>query len=591
MNTEQIIVLGTLVAALVLFACGRWRYDLVALLSLLVVVLTGVIAPKDAFLGFAHPAVITVAAVLIISYSLRESGLVDYLAGLLNPLSRRPMVHVSALTGLAAICSGFMNNIGALALLMPVAIATARKNNRSPGMILMPLSFGSILGGLLTLIGTPPNIIIASYRSEVSGTPFGLFDFTPVGFVIALVGVTFVAVLGWRFLPFRKRVAEGEPTFAVEEYITELRIVADSGIIDQPLGELERLSDGALVVAALIRGERKTLKPSRDRQLREGDLLLVQGDPSELDELIEKTGLEPVSHEGLNREILESESVGLVEAVITPGSPLEGRTSLSLRRRTGFQINLLALARQGKPVRERLRDVVLKAGDLLLLQGEYDQIHSMLPRLGCLPLAARGLRLPAGSRIMITMSVFIGALVVSALGLVPITIAFVAAVVILALTKQIPIKNLYQSIDMPVIVLLAAMIPVGHALEISGCTELFADGLLALAGSLPTVFLLFLIMVITMTLSDIINNAATAVIMAPIAATIAFHLGVNPDTFLMGVAIAASCAFLTPIGHQCNTLVMGPGGYQFGDYWRMGLPLEILILAAGIPMLLWIWPL
>ncbi|MFC1620167.1 SLC13 family permease, partial [Candidatus Neomarinimicrobiota bacterium] len=290
-------------------------------------------------------------------------------------------------------------------------------------------------------------------------------------------------------------------------------------------------------------------------------------------------------------ESLRSENVDLVEAVITPGSPLDSRDLQSLRRRTGFQINLLALARQGQPIRQRLAKVRFKVGDLLLLQGEHDVIHTMLPRLGCLPLAPRGLRLQAGSRILITLATFVGALVVSAAGLVPVAVAFVGAVVILVLTGQISIRQLYEPVDMSVLVLLAAMIPVGHALESTGCTQLFVDWILSFTGALGPAALLVLIMVVTMTLSDIINNAATAVIMAPIAATIALELGVNPDTFLMAVAIAASCAFLTPIGHQCNTLVMGPGGYRFGDYWRMGLPLEIIILVIATPLLLWIWPL
>ncbi len=591
MTTEQVIVLSTLGAALILFAWGRWRYDVVALLALLAVTLTGIIPAREAFLGFAHPAVITVAAILIISYTLRESGLVDYLANLLNPLSKRPSTHVAALTGMAAASSGFMNDVGALALFMPVAMATARKNKRSPGIVLMPLAFGSILGGLLTLIGTPPNIIIATYRMELTGTSFGLFDYTPVGVVVTLAGVIFVALIGWRLLPSHKRKYEEESTFEVADYITELRVAEDTKIVGEQLRALERMSNGVLVVAALIRGKRKQLAPSRDERLEAGDLLLVQGDPSELDELIEQSGLEPVSHADLTQDLLQSEHVDLVEVVIVPGSPLEGRNPLSLRRRTGYHINLLALARQGRPIRKRLWKVAFKVSDVLLLQGESDHIHAMLPRLGCLPLAPRGLHLPARRQMLIPLGIFITALTVVALGWVSTTIAFVAAVMAFILTNQLSVKKLYEPVNAPILVLLGAMIPVGHALETTGCTDLLVRGILSLTGSLPPAALLVLVMVVTMTISDIINNAATAVIMAPIAASIALSLGVNTDTFLMAVAIAASCAFLTPIGHQCNTLVMGPGGYQFRDYWRMGLPLEIIIVAVATPMLLWVWPL
>lgn len=591
MTAEQITVISTLGVALLLFAWGRWRYDIVALISLLALVLAGIIPAGNAFSGFAHPAVITVAVILIISNALKESGLVDYLALLLNPLSRRPASHVTALTGLAATTSGFMNDIGALALFMPVAMTTAHKNNRSPGIILMPLAFGSILGGLLTLIGTPPNIIIANYRADLSGTPFGLFDYSPVGLVVILAGVSFISFIGWRLLPSRSREYRGEHTFKVADYITELRVDEDSQISGQTLRELEKLSAGELVVAALIRGEKKQLSPAGDERLQPEDLLLVQGDPSELDELMEQSGLVPTSSDRVSQAQLESENVDLVEAVIAPGSPLEGRTALSLRRRTGYRINMLALARQGQPIRKRLSKVVFKVSDLLLLQGESDHIQAMLPRLGLLPLAPRGLHLPAKRRLVITLSIFVLALLASALELASITIALVGAVVVMVLTGQIAVKELYRPVNMPVLVLLGAMIPVGHALETSGVTGLLVNGILAVAGSLSPAILIVLIMAVTMTLSDIINNAATAVIMAPIAATIALTLGVNTDTFLMAVAIAASCAFLTPIGHQCNMLVMGPGGYKFRDYWRMGLPLELIIIAVATPMLLWVWPL
>ena len=404
---------------------------------------------------------ITVAAILILSNALKESGLVDYLANFLNPLTRRPTTHVTALTGLSAATSGFMNDVGALSLFMPVAMSTAHKNNRAPGIVLMPLAFGSILGGLLTLIGTPPNIIIANYRAEVSGTPFGLCDYTPVGLVVIVAGVAFVALIGWRLLPASSRKYAGGQRFEVADYITELRVDEDSKINGQSLRELELLSQGDLVVAALIRGDKKQLAPSRDELLQAGDLLLVQGDPSELDELIEQSGLVPVASDGLTEAQLESENVDLVEAVIAPGSPLEGRTPLSLRRRTGYRINLLALARQGKPIRKRLHKVVFKVSDLVLLQGESDHIQAMLPRLGCLPLAPRGLHLPSQRKLLITLAIFMAALLVSALELTTITIAFVGAVVVMVLTNQIAVKDLYRPVNMPILVLLGAMIPVG----------------------------------------------------------------------------------------------------------------------------------
>jgi di/tricarboxylate transporter len=559
--------------------------------SLLAVVIAGIVPADQAFAGFSHPAVITVAGVLILSSALRDSGVVDILADRLEPLSRRPGVHVAALTSLVATCSGFMNNVGALALMMPIAITSAQKNQRSPGVVLMPLAFGSILGGLVTLIGTPPNIIIASYREGLSGQPFSMFDYAPVGVVVAIAGVIFVATIGWRMIPRRKGKATPEHLFELDDYITELRVPADSPLVDKPLRDLERLGGGEVVVAALISGDKKRLAPDHGRRIRVGDLLLVQGDPTELRPVIEDGGLELLIRDRIDKDMVQSDNVILVEAVIMSGSLLEGLTSAALRRRAGTELNLLALARRGKPIRKRLQKVVLQAGDVLLLQGESDSIHQRIGNMGCLPLAHRALRVHSKRRMLLPLSIFAAVLMVAVLGWMSISVAFITGVVVLVMTNQIPVRRLYDPINLPVVVLLAAMIPVGTALETTGCTDLVAAGILSLGGTLPPVVHLVLVMVVTMTLSDVVNNAATAVIMAPIAATIALDLGVNTDTFLMAVAIGASCAFLTPIGHQSNTLVMGPGGYRFGDYWRMGLPLEALVVLVSTPMLLWVWPL
>jgi di/tricarboxylate transporter len=590
-TADQVTVFAVLGGTLVLFAWGRWRYDVVAVLSLLAVVIAGIVPAQEAFLGFSHPAVITVAGVLILSAALRDSGVVDILADRMESLSRRPGIHVAALTGLVAICSGFMNNVGALALMMPVAITTANRNKRSPGIVLMPLAFGSILGGLVTLIGTPPNIIIASYRGDLSGSPFSMFDYTPVGIVVAVFGVIFVALIGWRLIPRRKGKAIPEHLFEIDDYITELRVSAGSPLIGKPLRYLERLGGGDVVVAALISGAKKRMAPAHGRRLRVGDLLLVQGDPTDLGPVIEGGGLELVTDGRVQEEMVRSEDVILVEAVVAPGSRLVGRRPRALRRRSGSELNLLALARRGKPVRKRLQKVILQVGDVLLLQGESDSIHPRIVSLGCLPLAQRPLKVHSKRQMLVPISIFGAVLTISVLGWLSTPVAFVAGVAALVVTNQIKIRRLYDPINLPVVVLLAAMIPVGGALETTGCTDLVADGILSLGSALPPVALLVLVMVVTMTLSDVVNNAATAVIMAPIAATIALDLGVNTDTFLMAVAIGASCAFLTPIGHQSNTLVMGPGGYRFRDYWRMGLPLEVLVLMVSTPMLLWVWPL
>ncbi len=591
MTADQAIVFGVLALALVLFAWGRWRYDVVALVAMLVVVAAGIVPAGEALTGFGHPAVITVAAVLVISRALRNSGIVDLIARRLAPFTERPFLHIAALTGVVTVCSAFMNNVGALALMLPVAIATAAERGRSPAILLMPLAFGSILGGLMTMIGTPPNIIVAAYRAELSGAPFGMFDFSPVGAALALAGVAFVALIGWRLLPKERRAqTTGERLFEINEYLIELRIPEGCAWVDQRIGEIEALS-GDVVPVGLLRGRDKVVHPSRWRRLRAGDMLIVKADPAALKPVIDENRLELVAGNAAALEGIGADELRLTEAVVMTGSPLEGRNPHYLSRRAGDTVSLLALARQGEPIRDRLRRLRFTAGDVLLLQGEREGLADILADLGLLPLAERDLQLGQPRRVGPALAVFAAAIALGAFGIVSIPIAFLGAIVAYVVMDILPMRELYRDIDWPVIVLLGAMIPVGQALQATGGTTLIAGGIVGATAGLPAWTVLTLVLVVTMTLSDLVNNAATALVMAPIAAGIASQLGVGTDPFLMAVAVGASCAFLTPIGHQSNTLVMGPGGYHFGDYWRMGLPLEILIVAIGVPLILTVWPL
>ncbi len=591
MTVDQYTILAVLLAAVVLFVWGRWRYDLVAVAALLAVVIAGIVPPAEAFSGFGHPAVITVAAVLGISRALRGSGLIDVLARPLGRLAERPLAYVLAFTALVAVASAFMNNVGALALLMPVALVTAQKGGVPPSRVLMPLAFGSILGGLTTMIGTPPNIIVATYRAELAGEPFRMFDYSPVGVGIAVIGVAFVALVGWRLIPVERRGRTApEHLFQIAEYITEARVTEDSAFAGRTVGELERLSDGEVVVVARIRERDRRLAPSRRSKLRPGDVLILEGDPTALKPVVDGAGLELTSAGEGDDEGGGAGDIGLMEAVVTPGSVLEGGTRRRLRLHVDEGINLLAVARRGRAIRHRLGYVRFRAGDVLLLQGESEGMADAIAELGCLPLAERRLTLGRPRQIALPLGVFAVALALAAFGITPAPIAFTGAVVVLLVLEQLSLRDLYDAIDWPVIVLLAAMIPVGRGLESTGTTGLVAGAIIGLAGDLPLYVILGLVLVVTMTLSDVINNAATAVVMAPIAAAVAVSLGVSVDPFLMAVALGASCAFLTPIGHQSNTLVMGPGGYAFGDYWRMGLPLEVLIVLLGVPLILWVWP-
>ncbi len=590
-TTDQIVIFAILLALFVLLVWGRWRYDVVAFACLMTAVAAGLVRPTEAFGGFSHPATITVAAVLVLSRVLSGTGAIDRLTRLVRPAMTGTTSHVGALAGLAAGMSALMNNVGALGILMPLALESARKAARSPSLLLMPLSFGSILGGLITLIGTPPNIIIASYRGELTGSPFAMFDFAPVGLTVALVGVLFVALVGWRLVPQRSSARGKGELFDIENYVTEVTVPEDSPHIGKTLREIDELTqDIDAVIMDQIRNDR-AYPPATRKQLRAGDILKIEAAPEEIDKFVSHLGLEIGGEaSGVGPRDTPKDAT-LMEVVVAPGSRLDGRlvSSLQLFARRG--ITLLGVSRQGQPYHGRLRSFLIRPGDVLLLHGEAEQLADLVPAFGGLPLAERELHFGKRGKGPAVIAIFAAAIAAASLGLVPIQIAFGMAIVLLVVGGLMQVRELYDGIDWSVIVLLGSLIPVGGALQSTGATSLIADNLLGATAGLPAAAVLVIVMVVTMTLSDILNNAATAVVMAPIAATIAERLLVNPDAFLMAVAVAASCAFLTPIGHQNNALILGPGGYRFGDYWRMGLPLEVLVILVAVPVILLVWPL
>lgn len=595
------LILGTTLA---LFIWNRLRFDIVAMLALLAVAVTGLVVPDQLFAGFGHPAVITVAAVLVISQGLVNGGVVDAVARLLGKVGRNAVLQVITLTLVVALCSGFINNVGALALLMPVAIWMSRQSGRSPSLLLMPLAFGSLLGGTITLIGTPPNIIIASYREAGS---FGLFDFAPVGLAITVVGIVFIGVIGWRLTPKRDDPAGGDKLFSVGEYVTELKVPEESPFAGGTLHNL--LTSGgtekSLVVLALIRGEEVSPAPSTFNVLKCGDVLLVEADTESLQEFVEQTGLvlanavndedeegkesQPMTPREGTEEQVAAGDVRLTEAVISPSSRLIGRSANRLNLRERYGLNVVAIARQGHRLKRRLAEIRFRSGDILLVQGYEDNLLSTLQTLGCLPLAERGLTLGREKNLWLAGGVFLAAIAIILSGLLTPPVALVACAVAMVLVQLMDAGEAYRAIDWPVIVLLAAMIPVGQALETTGGAALIAEQILTVAQGQAAWVALTIILVGTMLLSNVVNNAAAAILVAPIALGVSSQLGLASDAVLMAVAVGASCAFLTPIGHQSNALVMEPAGYRFGDYWRLGLPLSVLVTVVGVPMILWVW--
>ena len=591
MTFQQGALLGILFTLLVLLVWGRWRYDLVALAALFAASLLGIVPQSELFTGFGNPATITVVLVLIVSFGLTKSGAVQFVSALIDPVADKPFLHIAILTFLAAVLSMFMNNVGALALLMPIAIQSTQKAGRAPATVLMPLSFASILGGLVTLIGTPPNILIANYRQDVTGEAFTMFSFAPVGGAIALAGIIFMLTVGWKLVKVRKQSA-GLELFDVEKYLFELKITAESGLLDQSVGELkDQLSEEKMDLISLIHKREKMSVVRRSHRLAENDLLMLQGPQEDIDQFASKHNLQMLSAENARKEILHSEDSQVSEVVVTASSPIVNQTPREIGFNRKYRVNLLAASRSGTPHRNRLRDFQIKTGDVLLLHGDVENLQEAIVKIECYPLAKRNIDFGGSAKALPAMVVFVLAILSTAFGLISIQLALGIATVTMGVMNIVPIREFYKGVDWPVVVLLGAMIPLGGALETTGTTSLLVDGILSVGGDLSPVVLLALLLIITMTVSDVLNNAATAILMAPIAYNIAVSLDLNPDTFLMAIAVGASCAFLTPVGHQNNALVMGPGGYHFGDYLRMGLPLEIVIVAVAIPMLLIVWPL
>jgi di/tricarboxylate transporter len=595
MAADQIFLLVLLVSILVLFAWGRWRYDIIAFIALIVATLAGTVPTAEMFSGFGHPATVTVALVLVISRGLRNSGAVTLIARHILVPQQAPARQVGLYAGVGALLSTVMNNVGALALLMPAALQSASKAGHPPSRILMPLSFATILGGMVTLIGTPPNIIVATFRGNVAGQPFGMFDFTPVGASVAVAGVLFVSLIGWRLLP-KARETKESPTelFRIEDYVSEAVVPENSKSSSRLLCELDKKAgEHEGVILRLFRNRRRIDRPDRQQDVLAGDVLAIEAGPKALDGLLSALDLKLTHGKGKNGKegaLFGGADTVIMEAVVQPRSPVEGRTPAALQLRRRFAINLIGISRRGRPFGGRLSSFRLEAGDVLLLEGDPERLHPVVSTLGCLPLASRGLVITDHRQALFSIGLFAGAIAAATIGLVSITVALAIVAGTLVVLNIVPPRDLYASVDWPVVVLLAALIPIGDALSTTGTTTVVVSAFLGLQAGWPPVVVLTTLLVLTMTLSDVINNAATAVVMAPMAIATAAGLGVNADPFLMAVAVGASCALLTPIGHQNNTLILGPGGYAFGDYWRMGLPLELLIVIIAVPMILWVWP-
>ena len=591
MTQPQAFAFAILIGLMVAFIWGRLRYDLIAVLALLAAVFTGIVPHKLAFSGFGDDVVIIVAGALVVSAAIERSGVIEALLHRVAPSVTSVQGQVVILVAAVTVLSVFIKNIGALAMMIPVAFQMARRSKASPSSFLMPMAFGSLLGGLITLVGTSPNIVVSRMREELTGQPFSMFDFTPVGIGIAAAGVVFLA-FGYRLLPRdREAVSTMEKALNIKDYMTEARITANSPVVGKSISDLSTLLDDEVLITGLVRNQVERLLPLPNLVLQQDDIVLLEGgDPEALERGIRRARLELEGHNRPTEAKGVDEEIAGIEVVVGPRSVLIGQTAKRLALHDRFNINLLAVSRSSQRFTERLRDIALRPGDVLVLKGDLVLLPTKLMELGLLPLAEREIRLGNPRKRLMPMLILAGAMALTALGVLPVATAFFAASVLTVLFGALSLREAYEAIDWPIVIMLGALIPVSESIRTTGGADLIAGALTPLAGALPLFGALAMIMVVAMAATPFLNNAATVLVVAPIAATLAHRLGYNPDAFLMAVAVGAACDFLTPVGHQCNTLVLGPGGYRFGDYWKLGLPLSFIVVVLGVPLILLFWP-
>lgn len=606
MTTDQVLLFSLFALILIFLLWGRFRHDLVAATGLLAAVLLGLVPQDDAFSGFANHAVVVVALVLVASRAFENSGALALLASKVMREGRSVPGHIAITSGLAAALSAIINNVAALAILMPLDIQAARKAGRPPSVTLMALAFATILGGMVTLIGTPPNIIAAAIRKEKLGEAYGMFAFTPVGLAVAIAGLAFVTLIGWRLVPRRGDAAASLLTPA--SFQAQLQLPGKMELVGKALASLEddaRKSD-VLLIGVWRVGDDRLLRGG-GLALRVDDIVVVEGSSDRIGAFIQATGLQyleqrqeasaesadPAPDAGASaREKEQAEAAPeIIEVVVRNDSRLAGRSARGVGLRDRFGVVLLGISRSGFVSDGEARDQVIRPGDTVLLTGQAARSTRTLDTLGLIGINRVNVAPADMRKIYLVIGIFVAALLAATSGKINFTIAIAIAVAAYAALGLVPAREFYAKIEWPVVVMLACLLPIGDAFDRVGGTALIAGQISSLTQNYAPVVALVAMMVVAMTLSDVLNNVATMVITGPIAFDLAKRLDVNPDTFLMGVAISASCAFLTPIGHKNNTLIMGPGGYRFSDYWRMGLPLEIIVLLVAVPMLMIVFPL
>ena len=605
MTIEQALVYAVIGITLAMLAFEIWRYDLVALMGMLLLVVVGTVSVEEAFAGFGEPAVITIAAVLVVSQGLQNTGVVDQVAKRMSVVGERLGPQLMVLCGLVIISSGFMNNIAALAIFIPVAVRMARGSDRSPSLYLLPMAFSAHLGGLITLIGMPTNLMVSGLRAEYVGERFGMFAFAPIGVAVSVVGVAFIALAGWHLIPRRQEGAGLGDAFSVGDYLADVEVPEGSGLAGLPLSDLKEVTQADVWIAAIVRNGDRIPNPGGSERIQVEDDLLVRGQTADLRQFVQEAQVElaqskpleeeaeaPDTHAGLWEALksrLNTDDVETIEAVVRPDSELVGRTARDVDLRKRYGINLLGVSRCDKDFCQIVGATALEPGDVLLVQGRHEKMHEVLENLGLLPLAEREILLEP-HHIVLGVGIFLAALLTASLNVLSVPVAMTAAAAAMIVGGVVSLREAYANIEWPIIVLYGAMFSMGAAMEATGGDQLIADQILRMSGFLSPAVLMVVVLVVTMLLSNVVNNAAAVVLMASIAVNVARGLGASVDLFLVAIAVGSACAFLTPIGHEANVLVFEPGGYEFADYWRLGLPLTVLMIVISVPLLLWLWP-
>ncbi len=591
MTLDQGLAFGLVALTIGAFIWGRFRYDVIAICALLAGVATGVVPAKSAFDGFSNDITVIIAAALVVSAAFAKSGIVEAALRPLIPRLKTERSQVPVLTAAVTILSTATKNVGALAILMPVALQLSRRTGSSPSRLLMPMAFGAMLGGIVTLVGTAPNIIVSQVREELLGKPFGMYDYSPVGLALAAIGFVFLA-FAYRILPKDRAPAVNlEEALAANAYLTEVEAPDDWPLAGLRIGALHDLAGGEARVMMLLSDGRRRPRPHPNTKVRPGDVLLLQGEPQALDELINRGKLRLTRSDRPVAMEEPTDEVRVVEAVVGGESELIGRSAQQSDLYGRHSVNLLAVSRSGFDLKQRPGRIRLRAGDIIVLQGSERTLPAALAALGLLPLAEREVRLGGIRHVLAPAVILAAAMVLVAFQVVPVAIAFFGAAVAMIVVGALRMREAYAAVDGPLIVLIAAMIPVSEAISTTGGAELIGGWLSSVFRGQSPMIALVSIMAVAMAATPFLNNAATVLIVAPVGASMARQLGLNPDPFLMAVAVGAASDFLTPIGHQCNTLVMGPGGYRFADYPRLGAPLTLLVLVLGAPLIAWFWPL